>query len=195
MRYLLLAILAMVSMGAVAGSYSRGHTIAYYDQGSDYFYQGVVEVKAGHLLQGRSIENKNLYIYNTQTDQGKLLFQSRVDGKITDLIFEQAFMVVPSNGSGYMSIQKQCYTCIKNNNGIKQREPANRIIIVTLKTMDKGETLILYVAKKDGSELQELARFDPATVSWHIDVKHEVLRLIEQKQDTIVVQNKPLPNF
>jgi uncharacterized protein YkvS len=179
MRNGVLILLVLMTFTATGGG-SYSPSIDIYDSKTGFYYKSINKAKKSGLLSGGSTYISNINIYNPFTMESKQLFPSDQELHISNFLFEVEVK------DKTVVFHKEYSNVIKNNSGIAQREPKDRILIVSIDPETNGHTL--YSAKKDGTNFQVLKELT-SKQEWHIDVKNSVIRIVTQMENRLSIEN------
>jgi len=152
-----------------------------YDPATGLYYKAVLNREdRGFMSKGSSDAVVNIAISNPATKSVALLFKEPLQGSITSVVFETGYK------DGGIEFYGANSPYVKNNLGIPNRSPRNRLL-VAVRDVKKEETA-LFVSEKDGNNLKKLIVF-PERDNWHIDVRNSKLRVVHQLGNTIEIES------
>ncbi len=176
MKYIKLLLL-LISASSFAGGYSNPD-IDTYDSETGIYYKAYVETGDGFLSKISGTRISNVYIFDPNRNKGSLLLPQDRNRMISFFTFETSFeegVIQFANRSGYR---------VQNNAGIKRRDLKNKILYGLWN--EKLEQVTLFTCTKNGSEISKLATV-PKGASFHIDVRNDKVRVVEQVEGTVSI--------
>lgn len=186
MKYLLAAMILMVSLTASAGNVGRYHggQIDEYDRATGFYFKSITTEEEGGLMgKGAKPFINDINIYNPITGENIVLFNDENIHHITGILYESHYDAENQKidfGDSVSSIE------IKNNDDIVERLLKDKLLILV--TNKKAETHTLWTASKAGKGLSELITF-PFYYDWHMDVQNSVIRIVGQDGNKVKIEN------
>lgn len=179
MRLLAVSLLVFSSVVS-AGSDYHSITVDTYDPVTGLYYNTVLNRQDRGFMSKDGSGVVNIAIFNPSTGSIGLLFKEPLQGTLSSVLFEIG------HKDGTMQFYGAGRSDVKNNVGIPNRAPKNRLL-VAVRDGKKKETA-LFGSEKDGSKLKKLIVV-PDGDDWHIDVRNSKLRVVHQLGSAIKIES------
>ena len=179
-------LLTQVCFAGGWGVYKQAADIDTYDAGSGIYIRSISRIveQTGFISKSEKAYIIDLFLYNPETKQGRKVFNDDKLRSISLVLFEQYFQADMSAivfGGRYIASN------VLNNVEINNREISNRLLL-QIDAMSDDDLSELWVVDKDGKNLQKLVSLKDGQ-EWHLDVNNATLRVIEEKNETILINN------